>query len=150
MFTPHIRDLTGAADIPQDAQPAGWGPKPQWQQQQAHLALALYWARWQLGEPIVVRGATGRLKWDPATLRRAVRDIKAERASRKQKPQNSSGRGKQKKASGRGAASPEPDVSGGDSNSSHEGSDDEGPRVRVMDCQDFSLTDITEHEFFVG
>lgn len=65
----------------------------------------------------------GRIPWDPDTLRRAVRDIKAERSGSK----------------------------AGGSNGS--GSDDEeggAERVSVLDCQDFARTELTQHEFFKG
>ncbi|WIA16214.1 hypothetical protein OEZ85_012926 [Tetradesmus obliquus] len=126
LFTPHIDDLAGLA--PQQQQ--------QQQQQQAEegasssssaavcaLARALFWARWLLGEPVIVRGTQGRIPWDPDTLRRAVRDIKAERSSSK----------------------------AGGSNGS--GSDDEeggAERVSVLDCEDFARTELTQHEFFKG
>lgn len=65
MFTPHTTDLSGDAVIPVGADTTElsemWGPCSGWQQQQCHLALALYWARWQLGEPITVRGVTVRI-----------------------------------------------------------------------------------------
>lgn len=64
----------------------------------------------------------GLVPWDPDTLRRAVRDLKAERA---------------------GSHKP-------DSSASDEGSDDEAERVSVLDCEDFSRTEYTQHDFFKG
>ena len=41
-------------------------------------AAALFWARWELGEPIVVRDCRGAdLQWDPDTMTRATRDLKS-------------------------------------------------------------------------
>jgi hypothetical protein len=66
----------------------------------------------------------GRIPWDPDTLRRAVRDIKAERAG---------------SAGGSKAAA----AAAGDS-------DDDDERVTVLDCEDFKRTELTQHEFFKG
>jgi hypothetical protein len=69
----------------------------------------------------------GRIPWDPDTLRRAVRDIKAELAG-------SAGSSKAAAAAAGG---------GGDS-------DDDDERVTVLDCEDFKRTELTQHEFFKG
>jgi hypothetical protein len=71
----------------------------------------------------------GRIPWDPDTLRRAVRDIKAERAG-------SAGSSKAAAAAAAAAAA-------GDS-------DDDDERVTVLDCEDFKRTELTQHEFFKG
>lgn len=104
----------------------------------------------------------GRLKWDPATLRRAVRDIKADRAKQKRKAKatisGSSSTGAKRKPGRRsspsasGLADSSASVSEEGSNTADEGSDDDddGCRVSVLDCEDFSRADITEHEFFLG
>jgi hypothetical protein len=40
-------------------------------------AQVLFRARWELGEPVVVRGVRGRMSWSPDTMRRATMDQKA-------------------------------------------------------------------------
>jgi hypothetical protein len=80
--------------------------------------------------------AQGRIPWDPDTLRRAVRDIKAERAG---------------SAAGSAAAA----AAGGSSSRAGSGggvsdSDDDDERVTVLDCEDFKRTELTQHEFFKG
>lgn len=109
----------------------------------------------------------GRLRWDPATLRRAVRDIRAERAKQKQKAtargcssRNPLGSKPGRKASNSSSRVTECCNSGSeeashstDDKASSDGDDDDeddGRRVCVLDCENFSKTDITEHEFFLG
>eukprot|EP00775_Hariotina_reticulata_P001304 gene1304-1646_t len=44
------------------------------------LATVLFWARWRLGEPIIVRECQGRVPWDPDTMCRAVKAVKGKEA----------------------------------------------------------------------
>ncbi|KAF8057712.1 JMJ25 [Scenedesmus sp. PABB004] len=137
LFTPHADDLAGACcgHGPGGAN-AGAAAGAGADGERCALARALFWARWALGEPVLVRGAKGRIPWDPATLRRAVRDIKAERAGAR-------GRG-----GGGGAAAAEDAAE--DEDDAGDSDDEGGGRLTVLDCADFRRINLPQHDFFKG
>jgi hypothetical protein len=51
LFTPHIDDLVGVTQQPQDE-----GGSSSSRAATCALARAVFWARWLLGEPVIVRG----------------------------------------------------------------------------------------------
>ncbi len=73
----------------------------------------------------------GRLPWDPDNLHRAVRDLKAERSGKAAAGGSSAG----------GSSSDTDDDGDGCSDSA---------RVQVLDCEDFSRTELGQYEFFKG
>eukprot|EP00879_Flechtneria_rotunda_P024446 GHRR01025916.1.p1 GENE.GHRR01025916.1~~GHRR01025916.1.p1 ORF type:complete len:669 (+),score=249.28 GHRR01025916.1:844-2850(+) len=73
LFTPAATDLQWGPSG-NEAMPQGQLPLDEATQQRCALARCLFWARWLLGEPIIVRGLKGRIPWDPDTMRRAVNE----------------------------------------------------------------------------
>ncbi|KAF8059101.1 JMJ25 [Scenedesmus sp. PABB004] len=76
LFTPAVEDLElpapdGAGGGAGDDDGAGGLPR----HERVLLARCVWWARWLVGDPVVVRGAKGRVPWDPSTMLRAVREV---------------------------------------------------------------------------
>eukprot|EP00775_Hariotina_reticulata_P006709 gene6710-6930_t len=172
LFTPAAEDLKMPGDVEQGSGRANSSSAGSTGGQcpsigRRVLARVLFWARWLLGEPVVVRGTRARISWDPVTLHRAVRDIVKERQDSSSRVQqaaaaeagraNSKGGkagGRAGRAGGKGGKAQAAAKGGGSDpeEADNDGNDSDGGqgRVSVLDCHDFKKVELSQYDFFKG